>query len=854
MPTSAINPFSITTYRRALSKMGWLPTTDTTQTDTVQVTVHDTKGKAAGILLLVDGKSRLFLRVAERAVIDPQGVYEALVLGWNMQALLTAVPTSRDFLRVYNTTYKPNKDSIIRGQESPVAQLSLADVLDIDAVQRATGQLLLLSPDTWRSQNYQQFLTSTTGQRRLTVDNSLIRDLQNWRLALLRNLQEQYPSNDLAQLDTASQQILDEIIFIRFCEDRGLTKLKSLFDLAVNYQGNQFLTKLQSLLGRYDSLFDTSLFEPNLTKETRPSPSVLQAIIAESYEFYKFDLLDVDLLGRIYEVYLSYELKSESKGLFYELQLEQRKDQGIYYTPSYIVDYLVERAFYIFQKTNNRRVSSALDPACGSGIFLTTALKKSLEQHHKANLKEKRELLENTIYGMDLDNRAVQRAAQSLYYTLLTGENSQLTGQHLLPKLLEDNLFVGDSLLNRQQQFPGQPLDIILSNPPYKRISGDQLDQYRNLYKDVIFNQSDLCWLMLIAAIDNLIEGGVVAFIVPDNLLRTIEYKLIRKYILDTTMVLEISYLNYQAFESTSLQSILLMLQRESSSENRKNNTVEVNYYSTPGVFEREAFDSIPQSGFYNEELDYVFNVQLTAPIQAIYEKIKLRSETVDHYFEVTQGIKPNRQYLYDAPINKHCKKYLLGKDIQPFLANWSGTYIDYNLDRDSNDPNIRPRDPKYFENSMKLIVRKIVGDRIVACLDTDQCYVDSSAYILFPKSALAEEEDFVFFVLAVITSRITKFYYQVEYPERKMVFPQIRGRDIERLPLPSKELRENTTIVKSITAEAKHLYNQVIAGKVRGTAISKTQMAQRIDGLLVQLYGLTNTERSLIESYLERL
>jgi hypothetical protein len=299
------------------------------------------------------------------------------------------------------------------------------------------------------------------------------------------------------------------------------------------------------------------------------------------------------------------------------------------------------------------------------------------------------------------------------------------------------------------------------------------------------------------------------------------------------------------------LQNIILILQRTSLEKLRHENLILVNYYSTPGVFERKAFDEIPQSGFYNQELDYVFNVQLTAPIKAVYEKIKTQSKLTIDYLEVSQGIKPNRQALHNVPIHSDCKKYLLGKDIQPYVVNWSGTYIDYNLEEVSQLPNVRLRTPDLFENSVKIIVRKIVSERLVVALDFEKYYVDSASYILLPKVNVPE--DFVYLALAILTSPIIKFCYRIEYPERKLAFPQIRGIDIGRLPFPDTELSENVSIIKSVVVEVKKLYTDVKIGKVKGSAIYKTSEARQIDNLLAQLYNLNELDLSLIDAYLEQ-
>ncbi len=881
MAVSMTGAFSnVDRYRRALATMGWIAGSDQDsegsdrdEADAIQQSVDGSEG-TQGILLRLSGVPSVFLRMADGPISDPLAIYQSLVLGWNLTAPLTALPAPRDLLRLYNTTYKPDREAIVRGDESPVAELRLSDVLDVADVQRTTGQLLLLMPDTWRSRTYQDFLKSPTGRGRMTVDDALIRDLRAWRLALVRNLYERYTDGDLRDLDDQTQRlrdlddkaqrILDEIIFVRFCEDRGLTTISPLFDAVTGSRGTPFLDNFNDIVGAYEALFDTSIFDPVLTTDAPPDPSVLQAIILGSVESYKFDLLGVDLLGRIYEEYLSYEVKYDIHGLFYEIQMERRKQQGVYYTPSPIVEYLVGRAVRLFENTNSRPVSSALDMASGSGIFLTTLVEELLRRHPAATLSEKRSLVERTIYGIDVDEHAVRRSAQAIYFSLLEG-SGMLTGRHLLPRLLGSNLLVKDALAERGRLIGERQLDVIASNPPYLRISGDQLAPYRDQYADVIYNQSDLCWLMLVAAIDNLSDGGVVAFIVPDNILRTAEYSRLRRYILDKTRIIEVSYLNYQAFESASLQNILLILQRDALPERRRANIVRVNYYATPGVFDldtSEAPAQITQADFDNEDLDYTFNVHLTASVRAVYEKIREKSEPLSAHFLVGQGIKPDRSKLYEAPIQPDAKRYLLGKDIRPYAVRWTGTYYDYDPQEVPSDPNVRLRDPQAFESPAKLIVRKIVADLLVVALDVEQYYVDSSAYIVWPAKPTADGvetaagdttvvDDILYLALAVLTSPLAKFYYQVEYPERKVTFPQIRGRDIERLPLPNPTLRKDAAVtVAAIVAEAKALYARVTSGDVEGLDVYKADEVHRIDGLLANLYGLTDAERYLMDVY----
>lgn len=851
----SVSTSSINRYRRALSMLGWAQTPQSNDdTDAVQAIISDSHG-VTGILLRLDSLPSFFVRISDQPISDPLDIYHALVFGWNLEAPFTAIPVPRDLLCIYNTTRKPHKSAVVLGEEAPIAEVSLSNVLNIEDVQRVTGQLMLLTPDTWRSRSYEEFLASPTGSGRLTVDNALIHDLQEWRLALVRNFynvhgqqdSQQDADSSLRTLDKAAQQILDEIIFIRFCEDRGLTTIEPLFDIASTTKGEDFLARFSAIVERYDALFDTDIFNPALTDELRPPPSLLQAIIAESVELYKFDILSVDVLGRIYEEYLSYELTMDVSGPLYDRKMELRKSQGIYYTPSPIVEYLVKRAIYVFQETQHREVSSAIDLASGSGIFLTTLISELVKG---MSFDEKRTLVEKSIYGIDVDERAVRRSTQAIYYHLLTDAHRRLMGHHLLPQLLGENLFVKDALVDRKHLVDDRRFDIIVSNPPYLRINGEQLAQYRVMYSDVIVSQSELCWLMLVAAIDNLNEGGIVAFIVPDNMLRTMEYSRLRQYILDTTRIVEISYLNYQAFESTALQNILLILQRESSHAKRQANIIEVHYYATPGEFRNQASDAVPQASFVNADLDYIFNVRLTAPIRAIYEKIKAHSETVSTYFTVSQGIKPDREKMGRVPIRPSDKKYLLGKDIRPYAVSWSGTYYDYDPMSVPDTSNVRLRDPALFESPIKLIMRQIVDDLLVVALDEEQYYVAAAAHILRPR--VEATDDIIYLALAMLTSPFAKFFYQVEYPEWKTAFPQIRGRDIDRLPLPTFALytEAGRPLTEAIIAQTKQLYERVRRGEVGGPRVYRMDEAGSINKLLAQLYHLTDEDLYLIDVY----
>jgi adenine-specific DNA-methyltransferase len=837
------SPFNHQEIIQKLAYFGWSPESLSDEVGTTQQII--TRKEKSGLLLIVDNRPTIFLSLSGENLSDPNDIYEQLVLGWNLDARLTGIMSKNDTFRVYNTSYKPNRDSVVLGEETPIQEFSLSEVLDINDIQSINNKLLLLSPDTWRTHTYEDFIKSPTGQHRITVDDALLNDLNDWRIALLRNLRERYPEEPIWNLDNTARRLLDEIVFMRFCEDRELTKLTSLFEL-IRLKDKNLLDAFHELVTQYKTLFDTSIFDPILSENLKPSVSVLQLIILQVVEFYKFDILSVDLLGRIYEEGLRYEVNELKDDISLDLNLGKTKELGVYYTPSYIVEYLTQRAIYLYQLYNKKNTSVVLDPASGSGIFLTTLFKILIQQRDANSLNEKIDVLVNCIFGIDIDESAVRRSAQSLYYILLTGE-VRLEGKDLLPELINKNLFIKDSLKERANLVKDKKFDIIVSNPPYRRISGNVLDSYRELYGEFIKSQIDICWLMLVAAIDNLSEGGIVSFIVPDSILKNRDLSLVRKYILDNCCIEEISYLNYNAFSDVNIQNIIIILRRETTEEKRLNHFINICHYITPGVFDAVKRQNISQSGFYDAELNYVFNTQLTESAKILYNKIKNNSIILSSYYNVQQGIKPDPEMILSTPISDHAKKYIVGKDIRSYIVEWGGKYINYFFDQRVQLPNVRMRSPEIFETPKKLVIRQIAGARLVAALDDESYYVDSTAFVITPKNNYPNQ--FLFLTLAMLNSSLVKFYNNIEYPDQRSVFPRVRAEDIRRLPMPSAQVLQNRSLIERIIAETKALYNDLKSGKITSSSSNfhRNPRVKQIDELIFNLYDVTRSEMSVI-------
>ena len=167
----------------------------------------------------------------------------------------------------------------------------------------------------------------------------------------------------------------------------------------------------------------------------------------EGYYEYDFKVIPADILGSVYENYLGYRLSKSKKGTIISKDAKKRKEQGIYYTPTFIVDYIVRNALKpVLERCKSvydLNKIKVLDPACGSGSFLIKAFEVISEKYkewHYNDARTKSQILTQNLYGVDLDGQAVEIARLNLLIAALDSKDK-------LP-LLTDNIKNGNSLIS----------------------------------------------------------------------------------------------------------------------------------------------------------------------------------------------------------------------------------------------------------------------------------------------------------------------------------------------------------------------------------------------------------------------
>ena len=347
-----------------------------------------------------------------------------------------------------------------------------------------------LSPAAVRQGRHSDLLEATA-KGVLRVDEAFLRDMETWRVDLAEHLHKQARFIDRRlnqrELNHLVQRTIDRIVFLRIAEDRNLEPY-GLLERAASVRRNVY-SEIKQLYLAADRRYNSGLFHFNPADKSRPEAdtlsmeiyivdNVLRRIIRDLYppkSRYQFSVISADILGQVYERFLGKVIEVRSDGETTNVTVEEkpevRKAGGVYYTPSYIVDYIVENTVGALLKEKTPDAAAqlrVLDPACGSGSFLTGAYQYLLDWHlsayrenparyknrirHSADgiilrIEEKRRILLDNIYGVDLDQNAVEVSKLSLLLKMLENEHDTLDIEEPLLPDLSSNIKWGNSLI-----------------------------------------------------------------------------------------------------------------------------------------------------------------------------------------------------------------------------------------------------------------------------------------------------------------------------------------------------------------------------------------------------------------------
>ena len=423
---------------------------------------------------------------------DPAPAFQLRRYGWSGKVPVSILTDFEEFA-VYDCTTRPrpgDKASAARTlyltcDQYPDRWRELWDIFSRDAV--------------W-SGAFDQYTASKRKRGTSEVDTEFLREIEGWRESLARNLALRNPALSSDDLNAAVQRTIDRVIFLRMAEDRGLEPYERLLNLSK--KPDIYHHFIHSLCLEADDKYNSGIFHFTAEKETPEPPDritpglvlddkvfkpILQSLYFAHGSPYHFGILPVEILGTVYERFLGKVIRlTAGHQAKVEEKPEVRKAGGVYYTPAYIVDYIVRNTVGVriagkspaqLAGGKGKAPLRVLDMACGSGSFLLGAYQCLLDhclrwyqenspgKHPRAvhqdprtgawrlTIGEKKRILTTHLFGVDIDLQAVEVSKLSLLLKALEGEdNSSLSSQgmlvheRVLPNLAA-NIQCGNSLI-----------------------------------------------------------------------------------------------------------------------------------------------------------------------------------------------------------------------------------------------------------------------------------------------------------------------------------------------------------------------------------------------------------------------
>jgi len=510
--------------------------------------VHEDAIKIGGVTKAPDyafriGGVRKFFVEAKRPGVDikndPDPAYQLRRYAWSAKLPLSILTDFEEFA-VYDCRIKPNQTD-----KTSVARVLYFTYKEYEA--RWDEIAAIFSREAILKGSFDKYVESSKKKRGTAeVDDAFLKEIENWRDLLARNIALRNPDLSTRELNYAVQRTIDRIIFLRICEDRGVESYGQLRGLQ---NGAHVYPRLCQIFRHADERYNSGLFHFSVEKDRTDLPddltlgltiddNVLKEIFKGLYypeSPFEFSVLPADILGHIYEQFLGKVIRlTPGHRAKVEDKPEVKKAGGVYYTPTYIVDYIVKNTVgkLLEGKTPNQVAKlRVLDPACGSGSFLLGAYQYLLDWHQEWYAKhdpekhakgrspkvyqgrggewrlttsEKKRILLNNICGVDIDTQAVEVTKLSLLLKVLEGENAETLGKSIklfheraLPDLGANikcgNSLIGSdfyegkqlSLLDDEElyrinafdwdaEFPeimnAGGFDVVIGNPPYIRI------------------------------------------------------------------------------------------------------------------------------------------------------------------------------------------------------------------------------------------------------------------------------------------------------------------------------------------------------------------------------------------------
>lgn len=676
-----------------------------------------------------------------------------------------------------------------------------------------------------------------------------------------------------------------------------------LYEMVIKYFGHLYRGYTYQKTGEVIPQFGGELFAPDDVLETlNIDDDVLKndLLILSKYDF-NTDV-DVNILGHIFEHSLNEvdDVEAELRGELLDKTKSKRKKDGVFYTPKYITKYIVDNtlgklcaekkaelkldqdiAIFEYQKADGKlnekgkdlyeRLNAykawlltlkVCDPACGSGAFLNQALSFFIEEHKFVDdliaeltnsplrlFDTDLQILENNIYGVDINEESVEIAKLSMWLrTAQPGRKLSNLSNNIKcgNSLIDDPEVAGDKAFNWEKEFPSVfergGFDVVIGNPPYvrqelfKEIKPYLQSKYR-CYNGI----ADLYTYFIEKGINLMNHGGLFSYILPNKFIKASYGSEIRKVMLEqSNLELLVDFDDYPIFEDATTYPIIFILNKSTSN----NESIQYSEISKrdltkdPITLINQKMIKIPRLSLN----DYSWNFKSNNE-NDLLSKVKKNSIPLTTFVngKINRGVLTGKNDVFifneefrNELIKKNAeleliKPILLGSAIKRYQINYSNDYLlftrrgidiekypviksylfesyDFLRPRNNGELTGRKAGPYAWYEIQDNIAyfEDFEGPKIVYPRTNNQCnfQLDSAGYYLSDNNFYIKSDSKT--LLGILNSKLIFFYLKSICTTLQGGYYDFRRDKIDTIPIP-KKLNSNSKIEELVSTQLQH-------------------------------------------------
>ena len=868
----------------------------------------------------IDGVTKFYVEAKKPAVRLHDHVESALQIrrySWSAQLPLGILTDFAEFA-VYDCRVPPRPTDHAGSQRIMY--------LTVEGLEERWGELSdILSFEAVRKGSLEQYAAEVPEeQKSQAVDKVFLADIERWRRELAQDVFLRNPQLSSRSLSYVVQATLDRIVFLRICEDRG-TESPELVRVAVDSQS--VYRELMQIFKAADDRYNSGLF--HFSKERgRPQPpdllspkieignSVLRNIILGLYppiSPYAFSTIGIDILGQVYEQFLSRIITTSGGEVRIEVKLEVAKAGGIVYTPAWVTELMVAEALGTALKDvpvlralgrSNNAPLRVLDPACGSGSFLIKIydflLSWFLDKYQQASStwghgrdarihqlasgewrltsQERKRIVTDHIYGVDIDPQAVEVTKLSLLLKVLDGETKESLDRQLslfheraLPDL-DNNIRCGNSLvdsdvcrtlpiaeLSESEERRINPFDwetefvepmacggfdVVIGNPPYLSYSGRQAVNLTPMIRDYFARKYAASgWptahtLFMERAVRDL-SRRLVCFIVPDQVGHLHGYSDARAVITRSSSLVSVRYMGEQVFPGRVTPALIFLADRS--------------YAGDTAIYSPEIPDIAMVKLDNGDEWVVFANSILLA-------KVRINCFSLGKYVAdpgVHTGNCSRRLILPADAATKDSVPILEGKQVSRYRTSFPRKVL--RLSYRASEGEYYTIRPKHKYVDAPFVIRQTAAEPIVGPRRHAE-FFRNTLLALYPMPGSVD----VRYVVALLNSKLLRWVYRTSTREAaQKTFPQVKVRALRALPIRALDLKNGrdrnlhgkiVDLTDRLLKLNFHLDGSISPDDERTTMAKISATDRQLDTVVYELYELTSSEVDIIESSYSQL